>query len=68
LQLHALEARVEASEERCTSYQKQLKDARGELKNTNRIMNEVATINENMTSLHSGHKEKARPTFKVEVR
>jgi len=67
-ELHALQARVEAAEERCGSYQKQLTEARGELKSTNRIMNEVATVNESMTSMRNEAKEKAHPTYALSIR
>ncbi|GMH95165.1 hypothetical protein TrST_g3266 [Triparma strigata] len=49
--LHAIQDRLELTEERCGAFQKQLTSARGELANTNRTLAEVSNVHSAMNPL-----------------
>ena len=49
--LHAIQDRLELTEERCGAFQKRLTSARGELANTNRTLAEVSNVHSAMNPL-----------------
>ena len=65
--LHAIQDRLELTEERCGSFQKQLTSARGEIANSNRTLAEISNVHSSINPLKKQN-EKQAPLHEVAVR